>query len=82
MSKIPAPANPRPFNFPDLKRLKLTNGLQVFYAQHDKLPLLNLQLCIKSCVADDFSKFPGIASFNAEVIAEGTHKRSSKQIFW
>jgi len=79
-SDIPKGQSPRAFNFPVFERFKLENGLQVVYARHDKLPTLAIQMVIDSAANYDLRGKEGVASFVADMLPEGTSKRSSFEI--
>lgn len=79
-SKIPTPKAPRAFNFPQFEKFKLDNGLQVLFAPHSKLPLVTIELLIKSGANYDIKGKEGIASLTTNVLGEGTNSKSSQQI--
>src|SRR5207244_11212534 len=78
--KEPQPANEPPFDPPKIQKSKLSNGLEIFLVQDHKLPLLHLDLVLKSGWAADPLDRPGSASLTAELLDEGTATRSALQI--
>ncbi len=79
-NKRPEPKRPTPFNFPLFERFTLDNGLKVLFAPHHKLPLVNLQMVIKSSALHDPSGKEGLVNLLAELLLEGTDRRDSKRI--
>jgi len=70
--QIPKPGFPRPFQFPDFKRSRLDNGLEIIYARQSQLPLLSVNLCVKRSVLFDEPSKEGTAHLLAEMLFEGT----------
>ena len=79
-NQVPQPSKPTPFNFPRFERFVLSNGLNVLFAPHRKLPLVNLQMTIKSSALHDPQSKEGLVNLLAELLLEGTLRRSSRQI--
>ncbi|HGY57159.1 MAG TPA: insulinase family protein [Caldithrix abyssi] len=79
-NQVPSPQKPTPFNFPRFERFTLSNGLQVLFAPHHKLPLVNLQMVVKSSALHDPDGKEGLVNLLAEMLLEGTEQRSSRQI--
>ncbi len=59
---------------------KLPNGLTVLVIEQHKLPTVEFSLWIKSGALADPKNLPGLASFTADMLREGTKARSSSQI--
>ncbi|KAA3611108.1 MAG: insulinase family protein [Calditrichaeota bacterium] len=76
-SQIPQAQKPRTFYFPEFDRFKLSNGLEIVFARHEKLPILAFQLVINSGANFDDSGKEGLASFVSDLIPEGTTTKSS-----
>jgi len=79
-SQIPKPQTTRTFNFPKFNKFKLENGLEVLFASHKKLPLISVEMLIKSGANYDKKGKEGIASLVTDLLPEGTNTRSSQQI--
>lgn len=79
-SQIPSPGTPRPFNFPAFERFRLPNGLEIVVASQNQLPLLSINLCIKSSTLFDPRGKEGLANLVAETLFEGTGDLSSTAI--
>jgi zinc protease len=76
-AKAPA-AGPAPkLTLPVAKAFKLQNGLSVYLIERHKLPLMSAALVITGGSAVNPSGKPGLASFTADMLTEGTTKMSS-----
>jgi zinc protease len=79
-SHQPEGAHEPVFEPPKIQKGKLSNGLEIFLVEDHKLPLLHLDLILKSGWAADPFNRPGSASLTAELLDEGTTTRSALQI--
>jgi zinc protease len=61
-------------------QVKLPNGLTVLLLEQHRVPTVNLALWINSGSLDDPRDQPGLAKFTADMLREGTAKRSSAQL--
>ncbi|MGH9968674.1 MAG: M16 family metallopeptidase [Pyrinomonadaceae bacterium] len=78
--QLPA-AKPDPrFTLPHIQHHKLSNGLEVVIVEHHELPLVNMNLVIKSGAAADPQTRAGLASMTADLLDEGTKKRNALEI--
>ncbi|HEV2175769.1 MAG TPA: pitrilysin family protein [Terriglobia bacterium] len=59
---------------------KLPNGLTVLVLEQHKLPTVAFNLWIKSGAMSDPQDIPGLASFTADMLREGTSHRTSAQL--
>lgn len=59
---------------------KLPNGLTVLVIERHKLPTVEFSLWIKTGALSDPKNLPGLASFTADMLREGTKTRSSSQL--
>src|SRR5882672_6173216 len=77
-----APVNPEilKVTLPHVKEATLPNGLPLLVLESHKLPTVSVVLWIKSGALTDPADQPGLASFTADMLREGTAKRSSTQI--
>ena len=76
----PAPSAPRSGSIPAVKEKKLANGLTVAVVERKNVPLVTVQLLIKSgASAEDASK-AGLADMTASMLTKGTKTRSATQI--
>jgi len=67
--KLPRPAE-----------ITLPNGLTLLVLEQHRLPTILCSLWIKNGAISDPKDMPGLASFTADLLREGTGKRSSSQI--
>lgn len=78
--QIPNPTAPRPFHFPDFDRFFLDNGLEVLVVNRNHLPLVGVNLCIRSSALHDEKGLEGTANLLSELLPEGTATKNSEQI--
>jgi zinc protease len=76
----PLPAAPRGFNFTHPKEAKLENGLRVIVAERPSLPLLAVELIIRSGSEADPNNLAGTANLTGSLLSKGTEKMSAPQI--
>jgi predicted Zn-dependent peptidase len=65
---------------PKPQEIKLPNGLTVLLLERHKLPTVNFVLWVDTGSLDDPANMPGLAMFTAEMMREGTAKRTSSQL--
>jgi predicted Zn-dependent peptidase len=70
---------------PDLKvppqqHFELSNGLAVRFVEYRRLPIVALHLVLDAGAVHDPADKPGLASFTAAMMTEGTKKRSATDI--
>ncbi|MEA2697288.1 MAG: zinc protease [Myxococcales bacterium] len=68
------------FQVPSFKRFKLPNGLEVVLAEFHDLPLIDLNLYVKSGGGANPPEMSGLAEMTANMLDEGTKNRSALQI--
>lgn len=79
--KSPPSPGPTPtINLPVPRKFKLGNGLSVFLVEQHSLPIVSANVIILSGSDQNHPGLPGLASFAAEMLDEGTGKRSSLKI--
>jgi zinc protease len=72
----PPPSEQRPVNFPELQKFELPNKLSVYIVENHEVPLVDVQLVVKAgTIHDDL-----IADMTAQMLTEGTKKRSKAKI--
>jgi zinc protease len=76
----PKPTAESTYDPPKIQRAKLSNGMEVLLVENHKLPLVQLNLVLKSGWANDPTDKPGTASLTAELLDEGTTTRNALQI--
>ncbi|MGI9067011.1 MAG: M16 family metallopeptidase [Pyrinomonadaceae bacterium] len=78
--KLPgAKADPR-LTMPQIQRRQLSNGLEIVIVEHHELPVVTMNLVVKSGSAADPQNRAGLASLTADLLDEGTKKRSALEI--
>jgi predicted Zn-dependent peptidase len=78
--KLPTPkADPR-LTLPQVQRHRLSNGLEVVLVEHHELPVVTMNLVVKSGSAADPQNRAGLASLTADLLDEGTKKRNALEI--
>jgi zinc protease len=78
--KLPEAGPRHDFKVPPVKRLRLRNGLPVILAESHKLPLVNVNLVVKTGSSANPKDKAGLASLVANMLDEGTKKRTAKEI--
>ncbi|HLL14202.1 MAG TPA: pitrilysin family protein, partial [Pyrinomonadaceae bacterium] len=77
---LPKPAPEPRFALPKVERHRLSNGLEVFLVRHSELPVVNMNLIVRSGAASDPQNLPGAASLTADLLDEGTKTRNALDI--
>ena len=79
--KMPAGAPGKPFHFPKPATKALANGLSVFVVSGSKEPSVTVRLVLTAAgsLYDPAGK-PGVAAMTANLLTQGTGKRSAQQI--
>jgi zinc protease len=72
----PAPA----LRLPVPQQFRLSNGLTVLLVEQHNLPIVSANMIVLSGSDRNAPEQPGLASFTAEMLDEGTEKRSTLQI--
>lgn len=75
--------SPRPdprFTLPLIERRHLSNGLEVIIVEHHELPVVTLNMVLRTGAAADPWERAGLASITAALLDEGTHTRSALDI--
>jgi len=79
--EMPQAGPPRPFQFPNAAEKTLPNGLRVFVVTDHSEPAVAARLLIMSAGSSkDPSGEPGVAAMTANLLNQGTGKRSAKDI--
>jgi zinc protease len=77
---LPAPGEKHIFKIPAVKRLRLRNGLAVILAESHKLPLVTVNLVLKTGGSANHKDKAGLASLTANMLDEGTKTRTASEI--
>jgi len=78
--KPPARGPERPLHLPVPQQFKLSNGLEVYYNERPGLPLVAATLVFRRGSGANPIDRPGLASFTARMLQQGTETRSALQI--
>lgn len=78
--KLPTPKADPQLTLPQIQRHRLSNGLEVVLVEHHELPVVTMNLVVKSGSAADPQNRAGLASLTADLLDEGTQKRSALEI--
>ena len=76
----PAPGESRDMSLPPVEVTDLDNGLQVNTIVTDQLPVVYATLVVRSGGEADPHKLPGLSGLVAQMLKEGTTKRTSAEI--
>ncbi|HEX8879259.1 MAG TPA: insulinase family protein, partial [Candidatus Acidoferrum sp.] len=76
----PKPGPASPLHLPVPQQFKLSNGLTVLYSDRPGLPLVAAALVLRSGSGANPGAKPGLASFTARMLQQGTSTRSALQI--
>ena len=76
----PQPKPDPRFKLPQLQRRKLSNGLEVLIVEQHEVPVVNMNLVLRTGSAADPQDRAGLASLTSALIDEGTKTRSSQEI--
>ena len=76
----PKPSAPKSVSIPAVKEAKLKNGLQIAVIERKSVPLVTVQLLIKSGAASEDMSKAGLADMTASLLTKGTATRSATDI--
>jgi zinc protease len=79
-SMPPRPLPARPVDIPAYQLKTLPNGLQVLVVPHHEQPSVSFRLLIRAGAVHEPADKPGVASFVAGLINQGTTTKSAQQI--
>lgn len=77
--KPPSQATPK-LVLPKIQRGSLANGLKILLVEHHELPVVQFQLVFQSGSSQDPSGKAGVAQLTAQMVDEGTGKRSALEV--
>ncbi|MGA8221949.1 MAG: pitrilysin family protein [Candidatus Acidiferrales bacterium] len=79
--EMPPAGAPKPFQFPEAATKTLPNGLRVYVVSDHREPAVAARLVILSAGSvEDSAAMPGVAQMTANMLTQGTEKRSAKDI--
>jgi zinc protease len=77
---LPKPASDPKMTLPAIQRRRLSNGLEVLIVEHHELPVVGIGMVVKNGAAAEPPQLAGIATLTADLVDEGTAKRSALQL--
>ena len=75
--KMPEPGEPPAPKFPELKKARLSNGLNVIVAERHAVPVVNFAMLFDAGYASDLGANPGTASLAMRTMEDGTATRNA-----
>jgi predicted Zn-dependent peptidase len=79
-SRIPEKGPPPTLAVPAQRHFRLDNGLRVRLVEYHRLPIVALNLVLDAGAVHDPADQPGLASFTAAMVTEGTRTRSATRL--
>jgi zinc protease len=79
-AKLPQPGPAVKFALPAIEKKKLSNGLNVWIVQRNNLPIVSMNLVLRSGSTQDPNDRAGVAGFTANMLNQGTKTRSANDI--
>lgn len=80
LSRPPGPLASRPVDFPPYEIRILANGLTVLVVPHHEQPSVSFRLMLRAGTMQEPAEKPGVASFVAGLLNQGTSTRSAGQL--
>ncbi|HWZ42008.1 MAG TPA: pitrilysin family protein [Candidatus Saccharimonadales bacterium] len=80
LNKAPISIETLRVKLPHPVEVRMPNGLTLLVLEQHRLPTLTCALWVKAGALSDPKEMPGLASFTADLLREGTVKRNSTQI--
>ena len=77
---IPKPGPARSVTIPAVKEAKLKNGLTVAVVEKRSVPIVTVQLLVRSGASSEGIKRAGLANMTASMLTKGTKTRTAEQI--
>jgi zinc protease len=78
--QIPALGSLQALDFPDVSHVRLSNGVELHYAQRSVVPVTQIALSFNAGYAADAPDARGLQNLTLSLLEEGTASRSSQQI--
>ncbi|MEP6703388.1 MAG: pitrilysin family protein [Acidobacteriota bacterium] len=79
-AKLPKPGPNPKFSLPAIEKTKLSNGLEVWMVQQKELPIVAMNLVLKSGQGNEPDNRTGLANITANLLDDGTKTRSAVDI--
>ena len=71
-SRLPSPGPPLSFNFPEMRRATLDNGLRICTIEHHEVPLVTCFVLMPIGSSQDPHDQPGLAAITGDLLDEGS----------
>ena len=78
--KPPAPAAPKAVTIPPVIEKRLYNGMTVAVVERNNVPLVTIEMIIRSGAKDESADKAGLANLTADMLTKGTKLRTAPQI--
>lgn len=79
-SKPPVLPAPPQLHLPEIEQFELSNGLKVYFMEKTQVPLIQLDLVVKTGTVNDPADKSGLANFTMDMMDEGAAGMSSLQL--
>jgi zinc protease len=79
-AKLPKPGPNPKFSLPAIEKTKLSNGLEVWMVEQKELPIVAMNLVLKSGQGNEPDDRTGLANITANLLDDGTKTRSAVDI--
>lgn len=79
-SEVPAFGSQRVFHPPTVRRIQLSNGLEVFVVERRELPKVSVSLCVRGGSVRDLRELAGTAHLLTATLDRGTRRRDALTI--
>ncbi len=79
-ANLPKPGRDPKFNLPKIEKNKLSNGLEVWLVRQPELPIVSMNLVLKTGGTADPQNLAGLASVTSSLLNTGTKTRSAVEI--
>jgi len=79
-AKLPKGGPDPKLSLPPIEKTKLSNGLEVWMVEHKELPIVALNLVLKTGQANEPDNRTGVAGMTAALLDDGTKTRSAVEI--
>lgn len=79
-SKLPDMEDLKPLDFPDIERATLANGMEIYFARRDAVPVVNVEINFDAGFSADPKNRLGLQSMMLELMDEGTTSLDSTQL--
>lgn len=79
-SSLPEIGELKPLDFPDIERATLSNGMEVFFAKRDAVPVVSVRVAFNAGYAADPRNRLGLQSMMLQLMDEGTTSLTSSEL--